>query len=187
MKKKYLKKYNYETEDFRWHRNTTDKKVWEEKNKIDGSWEFVNFVGNYYNIMKNNGHRYCTSCGEKSVRLNYNELSTRDRELGIYLDDAEKRYEYDKSRMVELKMFDDKFVKINTDERYDLSLGYLWECVTGCLITDTNTGFYDSKKQMIEERGKQGLPYEHMYDKSYKEKLMEAKAERNMRVWDKFI
>ena len=99
---------------------TTGKKVWEEKNKIDGSWEFVSFLANYYNIMKNNGHRYCTSCGNKSVRLNYAELSNRDRELGVYLDDADKRYEYDKSRMIEKKMFDDKFIKINTDERYDL-------------------------------------------------------------------
>lgn len=185
--KKYLKEYHYETEDFRWYRNTTGKKVWEEKNKIDGSWEFVSFLANYYNIMKNNGHRYCTSCGNKSVRLNYAELSNRDRELGVYLDDADKRYEYDKSRMIEKKMFDDKFIKINTDERYDLSLGYLWECVTGCIITDTKTGFYDNKKLMIEQRIKEGLPVDDIIKKTSYQKRMEEKAEQNMKVWDKFM
>ena len=66
-------------------------------------------------------------------------------------------------------------------------LGYLWECVTGCIITDTKTGFYDNKKLMIEQRIKEGLPVDDIIKKTSYQKRMEEKAEQNMKVWDKFM
>ena len=199
------KQYEYINDEYRWYRNKKDRKSWEQKNPITGEWEFVSFLSNYYGIMTG-GYRYCVYCSNKSVRLNYSELSRRDSELGIQLDDDMARWSYDEKRMKELGVIqfrnDIGSHIIYKTETHNLALPYLWECRKEdfneplnpkevCIIKNVSEDVYDDKKDMVTERIKREWNVTDIdtRSKNKRRKDQEKKriADENEKLWKKFF